>query len=1070
MKRLIQFIAVLTLIFTSGAAFAQSGDLFISEYIEGSSSNKAIELYNGSDTELDLSNYMMLRSNNGAEAWVSDTLRLEGTLAAGAVFVIANSSADQAILDVADTTHSMTFYNGDDALGLFKLAESDTMLIDMFGQLGNDPGSGWDVGAQTVATREFTLVRKPDFTSGNPAPLASFGVDDYTSEWMVYEQNDFSFIGSHTAGVEFSIRELNRYRDLSVLDESALAAHPLVGEEVELTVVITSNPKSSGNSTPRDSNTDGEFDEISRIHVFVTDTAALSRGREGMSMQIVESPNYEWLADREIGDVLKITGSLGFFFSTAQFDLTEEPEFLGSTFINFPELLPLLDPIEVTVDELNNFDGGELTINPASYVKYVGAYVRLTNTVASNIGSDGRRVDWAVNENGSRIYTYDLSLRFRNDRTDSGYLPGWNYRRPSVEGDFVAPPAGALVNVNGFLIVNGGNDPDGIYGDEAPLSINPFEDGGRWLTDNNGDPFYCVDGEFCEPEGGTFEWINDFEILGLPPVVSNVALSDSTIEANQTVTVTANAEAAEGSLTKVELIYTVAGTADTLAMANTAGTQYSAELPGFPDLTTVNFRVEATDDNGFVGKAPNAGEYTFFVTNTQITTIEFVQKTDDGEEGDSPLAGAGTVPADITATVVTSAVTDGFITIQDRAAMWSGIFVATGGDADALLEGDIINITSFEVTENFGISNMNIGSFTKVGTNTQMDTLAVTGILTQDITSNYEPYEGVLVTFSDVKITTNQADGPGSDFGEFEFGSRQGGDAAVDTLMAGEGLRYDDASRRLNGSVNETIKIGATLTSITGVVNFSFGNAKLVGGAPDFFNGDNFTYPDPRFTLDKPNDGDAVEVTGDITVEWTSTTDFDGNELTYTWVLYSAADTTEVVAVPSNNDGEDALLTLTFETVDALLAGNGLNVGESADFVWNVLVSDGNDTLAVASGYDLATNTFTTTYNELTLTRGLSTSNENEFGVPAEFALKQNYPNPFNPSTTINFALPQTSRVTLTVFDMLGRKVATLLNGDQLPAANHAVKFDASALASGMYIYRIQAGSFVSTRKMMLIK
>ncbi|MBO6792864.1 MAG: T9SS type A sorting domain-containing protein [Balneolaceae bacterium] len=963
----------------------------------------------------------------------------------------------------------MTFYNGDDAIGLFKVSASDTVLIDMFGRLGEDPGSGWDVGAQAVGTKEFTLVRKPDFTSGNAAALASFGVDAYTSEWMVYEQNNFTFIGSHTAGVEFSIRELNRYRDLSVLDENALTAHPLAGEEVELTVVITSNPKSSGNSTPRDNDDDGELDGISRIHVFVTDTAAISRGREGMSMQIVEVPNYEWLADREIGDVLKIKGALTFFFSTAQFDLSEEPEFLGSTYINFPELLPLLDPIDVTVDELNNFDGGELTINAASYVKYIGAYVRLTNTVASNIAFDGRRVDWAVNENGSRIYTYDLSLRFRNDRMDSGYLPGWNFRRPDVEGDFVAPPAGALVNVNGFLIVNGGNDPDGIYGNEAPLSINPFEDGGRWLTDDNGDPFYCINGEFCEPEGGTFEWINDLEILGLPPVVSNVALSDSTIEANQTITVTANAEAAEGTLAKVELIYTVAGEADTLAMTNTAGTEYSVEMPGFPDLTTVSFKIEATDDSGFVGSAPAAGEYSFFVTNTQITTIEFVQKSDDGEEGDSPLAGAGSVPADITATVVTSAVTDGFITIQDRAAMWSGIFVATGGDADALVEGDMINITSFEITENFGISTMNIGSFTKVGTNAEMDTLALTGVLTQDVTANYEPYEGVLVTFSDVKITTNQADGT-RDFGEFEFGSRQGGDVAVDTLEAGEGLRYDDQSRRLNGTVNETMKIGATMTSITGVVNFSFGNAKLIGGNPDFFQGENFTYPDPRFTLDKPDNDASIEVTGDLSVEWTSTSDFDGNAITYTWVLFNAADTTEVVAVPSNSEGEDAVLTLTLETVDALLASADLEVGQSADFIWTVMVNAGGDTLAAADSYDIESNTFVTTYNELTLTRGLSTSNENEFGIPSEFALKQNYPNPFNPSTNINFALPQSSKVTLTVYDMLGRKVATLLNGSEMPAANHSVQFDASALASGMYIYRIEAGSFVSTRKMMLIK
>lgn len=91
-------------------------------------------------------------------------------------------------------------------------------------------------------------------------------------------------------------------------------------------------------------------------------------------------------------------------------------------------------------------------------------------------------------------------------------------------------------------------------------------------------------------------------------------------------------------------------------------------------------------------------------------------------------------------------------------------------------------------------------------------------------------------------------------------------------------------------------------------------------------------------------------------------------------------------------------------------------------------------------------------------------------GKPEVFALEQNYPNPFNPSTRIQFALPQTSNVTLEVYDMLGRKVATLINGEQMSAAFHTVNFDASALSSGMYIYRIEAGNFVSTKKMMLIK
>jgi hypothetical protein len=90
-------------------------------------------------------------------------------------------------------------------------------------------------------------------------------------------------------------------------------------------------------------------------------------------------------------------------------------------------------------------------------------------------------------------------------------------------------------------------------------------------------------------------------------------------------------------------------------------------------------------------------------------------------------------------------------------------------------------------------------------------------------------------------------------------------------------------------------------------------------------------------------------------------------------------------------------------------------------------------------------------------------------GVPEVYNLSQNYPNPFNPSTTISFSLPKGSNVVLKIYDVLGREVATLLNGEK-PAGNYEVNFDASKLSSGLYVYTINAGEFTSTKKMMLMK
>jgi hypothetical protein len=88
---------------------------------------------------------------------------------------------------------------------------------------------------------------------------------------------------------------------------------------------------------------------------------------------------------------------------------------------------------------------------------------------------------------------------------------------------------------------------------------------------------------------------------------------------------------------------------------------------------------------------------------------------------------------------------------------------------------------------------------------------------------------------------------------------------------------------------------------------------------------------------------------------------------------------------------------------------------------------------------------------------------------PREFLLSQNYPNPFNPSTTIRFELPKASQVTLTVYDILGRQVSVLVN-EKRDAGVYEVKFDGSNLASGVYFYRLQAGSYVNAKKLLLLR
>jgi len=97
------------------------------------------------------------------------------------------------------------------------------------------------------------------------------------------------------------------------------------------------------------------------------------------------------------------------------------------------------------------------------------------------------------------------------------------------------------------------------------------------------------------------------------------------------------------------------------------------------------------------------------------------------------------------------------------------------------------------------------------------------------------------------------------------------------------------------------------------------------------------------------------------------------------------------------------------------------------------------------------------------------TSLEDDIKVPTQFSLEQNYPNPFNPTTSIEYTVPSNEYVSLKVYDILGNEVATLVN-EQKSAGRYEVKFNASSLATGMYIYKIQAGNFNQVRKMMLVK
>ena len=101
---------------------------------------------------------------------------------------------------------------------------------------------------------------------------------------------------------------------------------------------------------------------------------------------------------------------------------------------------------------------------------------------------------------------------------------------------------------------------------------------------------------------------------------------------------------------------------------------------------------------------------------------------------------------------------------------------------------------------------------------------------------------------------------------------------------------------------------------------------------------------------------------------------------------------------------------------------------------------------------------------------GTTGVDDNNNELPEGFSLEQNYPNPFNPSTTIEFSIPFSAEVSLKIYNLLGQEIATLINEKEMSDGDHRISWDAESVSNGTYIYRITAGSFSLSKKMVLLK
>ena len=181
---------------------ASECSLFISEWAEGSSNNKYIELFNPTSAPIFLDEYLMAKCVNGCTSPDYYTnFPIGAQVQPGGIYILAHGSADSLILAVADMIWDGApgIGNGDDATFLAKISSTDTTIVDAVGLFGPDPGNGWNVAGVTTATQNHTLVRKDDVSRGNGGDwTASAGTNPIDSEWIVLDNNDWSDLDVHT--------------------------------------------------------------------------------------------------------------------------------------------------------------------------------------------------------------------------------------------------------------------------------------------------------------------------------------------------------------------------------------------------------------------------------------------------------------------------------------------------------------------------------------------------------------------------------------------------------------------------------------------------------------------------------------------------------------------------------------------------------------------------------------------------------------------------------------------------------------------------------------------------------
>ena len=381
--------------------------------------------------------------------------------------------------------------------------------------------------------------------------------------------------------------------------------------------------------------------------------------------------------------------------------------------------------------------------------------------------------------------------------------------------------------------------------------------------------------------------------------------------------------------------------------------------------------------------------------------------------------------------------------IQDANA---GIYLFKyGAGGPTLAVGDRVVVTG-QIQQYHGTTEIVPAAFADIVLLDSGNSLTPVPLTVPQFNANAEKYENMLVTISGIAKTASSGAWPAS----------AGSNASMEFWDGWDSLKvYIDKDGGVDGTVEPAYPV-----TITGVVGQYTSSTSVYDDGYELLPNDSASFeagvavpPNAHFMLTAPADSARIVLNDSaqtVSFMWNTALDLNGDALIYQWVPVGKS------AVTTANKGADNFIDMTAYD----LVKKYLGTADSLMMKWTVFTKGAEATIVHS------VDTMSVMLVKNFVITGVNSYTD---GLPTTYSLSQNFPNPFNPTTSIRYGIPNDGTVSLKIYNTLGQEVATLVNQYQARGF-YTVPFNASRLASGMYIYRLQSGSYTSVKKMMLLK